>query len=121
MILQRLKSPKDRTNGTFILPDGEELKTLERPWLNNQTGISCIPAGHYKFKRDTHGRFQWFRVLDVPGRTHIEFHEGNKPEHSEGCILMSREALNAMKWFYNDVNLNYVLEIRDYEHFNKTI
>ena len=65
MIIQRLKSPDDRTNGIAILPDGAEYPTLERPWLNNQTSVSCIPAGHYKFKRDTHGRFQWFKVLDV--------------------------------------------------------
>lgn len=121
MIIQRLNSPSDRADGIAMLPDGTEYPTLERPWLDNQPFISCIPAGHYKFRIDTHGRFQWFRIIDVPGRTNIEFHEGNKPEHSEGCILMSREALNAMKWFYNDVNLNYVLEIRDCEHFNKTI
>jgi len=116
MILQRIKSPSDRTNGFITLPDGKEVKTLERPWLNNQVSISCIPAGIYKFKRDTHGRFQWFRLLDVPNRTHIEMHEGTKPEHSEGCILMSKTDLNALKWFCNDENLTYILEVRDYDN-----
>ena len=115
MILQRLKSPSDRTNGILTLPDGIELKTLERPWKDNQTSISCIPSGHYKFKRDTHGRFQWFRVLDVPGRTHIEMHEGSKPNHSEGCILMKREDLQALKWWCGDESIKYILEIKDYE------
>jgi len=115
MILQRIKSPSDRTNGIFTMPDGTELKTLERAWLDNQVGISCIPAGHYKFKRDTHGRHQWFSVLDVPERTHIEFHEGTKPKHSEGCILMSNEDLNTLKWWCGNKSINYVLEIRDYE------
>ena len=123
MILQRLKSPPDRTNGIFTMPDGTELKTLEPPWLDNQTSISCIPAGRYKFRRDTHGRFQWFAVLDVPGRTHIEMHEGNKPSHSEGCILMSREDLNTLKWWcghdtkllLSSEPLKYILEIRDCE------
>ena len=114
MIIQRIKSPDDRTNGIAILPDGAEYTTLERPWLNNQTSISCIPAGHYKFKRDTQGRFQWFRLLDVEGRTNIEFHLGNKPSHSEGCILLPKECLLAMKnFFFSDLNLTYVLEIRD--------
>lgn len=113
MILQRLDSPSDRTNGLFILPDGTEYPSLERPWLDNQVGASCIPAGHYKFVRDTHGRFQWFRVLDVPGRTHIELHLGSKPEHSEGCILLPMECLRAMRdFFYSDLNLTYVLEIK---------
>ena len=115
MILQRHKSPSDRTNGTLTLPDGQEFDTLERPWLNNQTSISCIPAGNYKFTRDTHGRFQWFRVLDVPDRTNIEFHTGSKPEHSEGCILVSMECLKSMLWFFGDKKLNYILEIRDHE------
>ena len=114
MIIQRLKSPSDRTNGISTLPDGTEYYSLERPWLNNQTSISCIPAGHYKFKRDTHGRFQWFEVLDVDGRTHIEMHLGTKPSHSEGCILLPKSCLLAMKnTFYTDLDLTYVLEIRN--------
>ena len=115
MILQRLDSPSDRTNGILTLPDGTEYKSLERPWLNNQTSISCIPAGHYKFKRDTHGRFQWFRVLDVNKRTDIEMHLGTKPSHSQGCILMTKDCLLEMKnEFFDDVREQYVLEIRDY-------
>jgi len=114
MIIQRGKPQRDRTVGVLTLPDGQEFDTLERPWKDNHASVSCIPAGHYIFRRDTHGRFQWFRVLDVPGRTNIEFHEGTKPSHSEGCILVSKECLNAMLWFFGDENIKYVLEIRDY-------
>ena len=114
MIIQRLKSPSDRTNGILTLPDGTEHYSLERPWLNNQTSISCIPEGYYKFKRDTYGRFQWFEVLDVDGRTNIEMHLGTKPSHSEGCILLPKACLLAMKnTFYTDLDLTYVLEIRN--------
>ena len=116
MIIQRGEPQKDRTVGVLTLPDGQEHPTLERPWLDNQPNISCIPAGHYKFTRDTHGRFQWFRVLDVPNRTDIEFHTGTKPEHSEGCILVPMECLKAMLWFFGGVELTYILEIRDYEY-----
>ena len=114
MILQRLKSPTDRTVGIWTLPDGAELKTLERPWLDNKVGVSCIPAGHYKFKRDTYGRFQWFAVLDVPRRTHIEIHQGSKPTHSEGCILMSKASLKKLMKFCSDESVNYILEIKNY-------
>ena len=114
MIIQRLKSPSDRTNGIATLPDGTEYPSLERPWLDNQPSISCIPAGHYKFVRDTHGRFQWFRVLKVVGRTNIEMHLGTKPSHSEGCILLPEECLLAMKnFFFGELHLTYVLEIRN--------
>lgn len=114
MIIQRLKSPHDRTNGLVLLPDGTEYSTLERPWLDNKPNISCIPAGQYKFIRDTHGRFQWFRVLNVQGRTNIEMHTGSKPSHSQGCILMPQECLVSMRdFFYGDIHLTYVLEVRD--------
>ena len=114
MIIQRLKSPDDRTNGIVTLPDGTEHPSLERPWLNNQPNISCIPAGHYKFKRDTHGRFQWFKVLSVDKRTNTEMHLGSRPSHSEGCILLPIECLNAMRdFFFGDLDLTYVLEIRN--------
>jgi hypothetical protein len=114
MIIQRLESPSDRTNGTIFLP-GETLehKTVENPWLNNQTFISCIPAGFYKFKRDTHGKHQWFSILDVVDRTFIEIHEGSHPDHSDGCICTNTACLKGMMYFYGDVNLTYVLEIRD--------
>ena len=116
MIIQRLESPDDRTNGIATLPDGTQFETIELPWRENQVSISCIPAGHYKFKRDTHGRFQWFRVLDVWKRTHIEMHLGTRPSHSEGCILLPLECLKAMKnFFYGDLDLTYVLEIRDHD------
>lgn len=62
--------------------------TLERPWLNNQQKISCIPEGEYRVLRDRAGRYQCFRIDLVPGRTNIEFHAGNYPSNSEGCILV---------------------------------
>ena len=52
----------------------------------------------------------------MPNRTHIEMHEGTKPSHSEGCILMSRDDLKALKWWCDNENLEYVLEIRDYDN-----
>lgn len=91
------KDNDDRTTGVIYLPSGDVLTTLERPWLDNQKSISCIPEGDYIVRRDRHGRFKWFSVQDVPNRTFIEFHEGSKPEHSEGCILMSISDLNKLK------------------------
>lgn len=91
----------DRTIGLWTLPNGEELPTIELKWNNNKVGESCIPTGVYKFKRDRTGLHQWWKILDVEGRTHIEIHEGNKPQHSEGCILMSKESLTSMLNFYD--------------------
>jgi len=75
------------TEGSIYLPNGKTIYTLERPWLNNQTNISCIPGGVvYVVQRDHTGRHQWFSVLDVEGRTFIEMHEANRVEQLLGCI-----------------------------------
>ena len=78
----------DRTEGKLESPTGRILTTLERPWLDNQVGISCIPEGTYEVHRDRHGRHTWFKVIDVKGRTFIEIHEGYKVSHSAGCLLL---------------------------------
>jgi hypothetical protein len=107
------RTAKDGGNyGQWIMPDGETVHTIERPWLDNKVGVSCIPAGHYLFERDHYGRFQYFRVLDVEGRTFIEIHLGTKPSHSNGCILTNPAGMALlMKWFDDDKQ--HVLEIVD--------
>lgn len=77
----------DRTVG-YMSVEGFAIKTLERPWLDNKRNESCIPEGTYIVKRDKAGRHQWWAVQDVPGRTFIEWHEGQLPKHSDGCQLM---------------------------------
>ena len=129
----------DRTEGILTLPDGQQIAALERPWLDNKPSISCIPAGHYKFVRDTHGRFQWFRVLNVivdrdktgkhrwyrlrnvDKRSDIEIHIANLASELMGCIAPcmyikdgvgygSREACELiLAWFGDN---SFVLEIR---------
>ena len=104
----------DRIIGRITLPDGSSHMTMELLWNDNKVGESCIPVGIYKFMRDTDGRFQWFKVLDVEGRTNIEMHLGNRPSHSQGCIIMTKKCLLAMKnEFFSDLRLKYVLEIKD--------
>lgn len=73
----------------LTLPDGQIIYTVERPWVNNQVGISCIPLGTYVCTPRFYNRggYDAFEVLDVPGRSHILFHIGNRPSDSMGCIL----------------------------------
>jgi len=66
--------------------------TLERPWLNNAVGSSCIPAGEYVCKRVNSPKFgSTFEVVNVPGRTEILLHKGNLMEDSHGCILIGEQ------------------------------
>ena len=62
--------------------------TLELPWHDNQTDISCIPAGTYnarQYDSPKHGRV--ILLDDVPERSMIEIHAGNFTRQIEGCIL----------------------------------
>lgn len=107
------KYKDDRTTGTISIPNGDVLTTLERPWLDNKVSVSCIPEGDYIARRDRHGRFKWFSVQDVEGRTFIELHEGSKPEHSEGCILLSVADLNKLiAWTGED---SFILTVKEFQ------
>src|SRR5262249_5463103 len=66
--------------------------TCERPWVDNQQSISCIPAGRYRCRRIRSPKFgDTYEVTNVPNRTHILFHCGNDVEDTEGCILVGEE------------------------------
>ncbi len=88
--------------GVFgVLLDGDQqlCRTCERPWLDNQVGVSCIPTGSYRFTRyesPTKGRV-WI-TQDVPGRSNIELHSANWPYQLEGCIAVGDD-------FIRDANM----------------
>jgi len=90
----RLENTAKVTRGILTLQGRIIALTLENPWKNNQPDISCIPTGVYPVQRYQAQR-DWLqkynpvlKVLNVPGRTGILFHPGNKVEHTEGCILV---------------------------------
>ena len=65
------------------------LTTLELPWLKNLPNKSCIPEGDYVADRFDSPRWgPTLKLNNVPDRSDIEFHIGNKIEDSEGCILV---------------------------------
>jgi hypothetical protein len=100
-----------RTFGIMFIDIDPMFITLERPWRNNRTDISCIPPGEYKcrFKNSKkHGPV--YEILNVPGRTNILIHKGNKVSHTKGCIIIGSEfgklvnepaVLNSTKAHYN--------------------
>lgn len=75
----------------ILLDETKELaRSLENPYRNTKKD-SAIPLGIYKCKRDYTGKFQYWKVLDVPGRENIEIHPGNTEKDTEGCILLGEK------------------------------
>ena len=67
------------------------MNTLELPWKDNQRSISCIPPDIYTVAPYTSEKYpDTFQILNVPNRTHILIHVGNKVSHTEGCVLVGK-------------------------------
>lgn len=73
--------------------------TLEPPWKDNRSNVSCIPKGEYLVqirKSPKYGII--FHVTDVNGRSYILMHSGNLGgdvecgliSHTMGCILLAK-------------------------------
>ena len=90
MRLVRLtKSADIPTYGVLINEGIPFALTLEDPWLENMPNVSCIPAGAYKAIRHISPRFgEVFWIQDVPGRSEILFHRGNRAADTQGCVLI---------------------------------
>lgn len=86
------------TGGMLFCPEtGFMCKTIELPWRDNHSSISCIPPGEYNVARFDSKKFgRTFVVQGVPGRSAILFHSGiwagdtakGFKTHSAGCILL---------------------------------
>lgn len=80
-------------------------KTLERPWLNNQKNVSCIPEGEYKVTWTFSPKFMkyTYEVQSVPNRSAIRIHKGNFFYDIQGCILLGTG--------YSDINKDGSVDI----------
>lgn len=101
--------------------------TCERPWLDNQTGISCIPSGIYDVQKTWSPRFgrMMFLVLGVRGRTGVRIHPANLPTQLEGCIALGLKrgwmdgkravflSQPAVRQFESEMPDRFMLEVRN--------
>ncbi len=72
-----------------ILSQGSLLTySIELPWKNNHTRVSCIPEGKYRIIQRHNDHFgAHFQLLDVPGRKDICIHPANDAVlELKGCI-----------------------------------
>ena len=81
------------TIGTLFINEERFCDTLELPYINNESLISCIPQGSYKVRlrlpRESATRdYLHLLVKDVPNRKWILFHRGNTAKDTRGCVLV---------------------------------
>ena len=89
IVLERYCYSEKGTFGRLRVGDFE-CYTVERPWIQNEPNISCIPDGTYKIglAHFNAGGYDTLEIEGVAGRTHILFHRGNWPESVQGCIAL---------------------------------
>ncbi len=87
-ILNRLLQGDKGTNGQLTYNGVPICYTIERPWLDNQRRISCIPADTYIITKRYSKKFGWHLLVNnVPNRSLILFHPANNAiKELLGCI-----------------------------------
>lgn len=116
--LERYEYAPASVHGSLFLGNGTVLKTLERPWRDNEPFVSCVPEGIYELVRHMGTKYQDTWALDgetvAPSpeagraRSTCVFHAGNTVRDTTGCVLVglervgdelrgSREAMNLLR------------------------
>ncbi|MBK8521261.1 MAG: hypothetical protein IPL54_10415 [Chitinophagaceae bacterium] len=76
------------TNGTIFLNGKILCYSIELPWHNNLSRISCIPEGTYELRKRYSPKYKWHLLLNnVPNRQLILIHVANDAKKElKGCI-----------------------------------
>ena len=92
LTLKRVSTGEQGTFGSLLHQNIPLVQTLERQWLDNAVGVSCIPEGAYTCRRVQSPKFgNTFEVINVEDRTHILFHKGNLDSDSHGCVILGKQ------------------------------
>ncbi len=84
-----------------------ECYTVERPWIDNERFISCIPCGTYPLRpcHYNQGDYATWEVCGVLERDEIKIHIGNTIDDLLGCIApgtglgwLRGRTTNLMRW-----------------------
>lgn len=77
--LTRRTSTDEGTFGDWQSDHGFICKTVELPWRDNATGISCVPCGTYRaaWRWSEAHKKNLYHLVGVPMRSEIEIHSAN--------------------------------------------
>jgi len=115
-LLERVYLPTE-TLGSIYAPDKEIVcKTMELPWKENRSNISCIPEGEHLVRKmvpDQFRKYPYFRFVKVEGRginkfynmSTILIHPATFVHHLKGCIGVGSK--------HTDINKDGIPDIVD--------
>ncbi|ABG58463.1 hypothetical protein CHU_1188 [Cytophaga hutchinsonii ATCC 33406] len=95
LLLERNYKTGLPTDGNLFYEEKLICQTIELPWLNNSTSISCIPEGRYKLHRCFSKKFDWhLGIENVTNRRFITIHPANDAlKELRGCIAPVTEII----------------------------
>lgn len=99
--IHRIYQTEELTLGIFFLNEKPSFISLELPWKNNESQVSCIPIGEYLCVRRkasaniTADIGEAFEIKSVPNRSDILIHVANYPKEIKGCVAIG------MRWGWN--------------------
>src|SRR5690554_2742602 len=83
------------TAGVVFLMDENNLpqkfcESLELPWDNNKSNVSCIPLGEYVCKWTYSNAFkrEMYLIMDTGPRLGVRLHSANRLAELRGCIAL---------------------------------
>jgi len=112
LLLQRTYR-KDGTNGELTINGKRVCFTIELPWKQNRSRISCIPEGKYELRKRYTTRFGWhLLVVNVPGRDWILIHAANDAlKEIKGCIAPVSQLTGSGKGILSRIALQKLMSI----------
>lgn len=112
LLLQRTYQ-KDGTNGELTINGKRVCFTIELPWKQNRSRISCIPEGRYELRKRYTTRFGWhLLVVNVPGRDWILIHAANDAlKEIKGCIAPVSQLTGSGKGILSRIALQKLMSI----------
>ncbi len=102
----------DATTGIMEFYNSDiKLVTIERPWLNNQNFVSCIPEGRYTVQPyNSPKHAEVWQIMNVENRQNCLFHSANFVRQLEGCVA---PGLSAGYLLDNGINTRAVVQSVD--------